>query len=402
MAQCETPPPPPGFEGSYKPHPVCTPSETPSESEQPILVAKPGSSKVAVQNAPPGFPVASASRSCASTPGNIQIEWGGWDENKPKAPPPLFTTETPGAYGNVRQLPNATQSRWKNSRIPRSCTNAASTARQPLASGPVRAVKTTKNSSKKISSFDDTPGCIAPCNTTNWASNQQMNARWNAPKTVPNRVLNNRQNQPRRAMSTRNWSEVAKQKQFTFGGDLVSNTTNNWSKLLANQTQGNYPLAPANTPHSGAWGASPQSLAGWSQLSWEPISVSPLQQSPVHRTPKASAAAACFSPLSDAISRQRLQSLNPLDTSPKNPDAVVMNTPTGQFIRAGNGKWIPIAGSEQAEDPTVVERRKSAEKADRFGDWCKNRVRSQHKSIRDEFAAAVLAANDGATPPADE
>merc|ERR550534_1736986 len=34
--------------------------------------------------------------------------------------------------------------------------------------------------------------------------------------------------------------------------------------------------------------------------------------------------------------------LNKIDTSPKNPDAVVMNTPSGQFVRRSCGKWFPI------------------------------------------------------------
>eukprot|EP00495_Collosphaeridae_sp_1-RS-2012_P005578 TRINITY_DN499_c0_g2_i1.p3 TRINITY_DN499_c0_g2~~TRINITY_DN499_c0_g2_i1.p3 ORF type:complete len:99 (+),score=43.83 TRINITY_DN499_c0_g2_i1:633-929(+) len=39
--------------------------------------------------------------------------------------------------------------------------------------------------------------------------------------------------------------------------------------------------------------------------------------------------------------------LNKIDTSPKNPDAFVMNTPSGQFIRASNGKWFPITKQRQ-------------------------------------------------------
>jgi len=92
--------------------------------------------------------------------------------------------------------------------------------------------------------------------------------------------------------------------------------------------------------------------------------------------------------------------LNKIDTSPRNPDAVVMNTPTGQFVRGAGGKWFPITPMTQQrqqklqlqesrayEEAMLEEARETKQQADRdFGVWCKQR------QARSEFVAAITKA----------
>jgi len=81
--------------------------------------------------------------------------------------------------------------------------------------------------------------------------------------------------------------------------------------------------------------------------------------------------------------------LNKIDTSPKNPDAVVMNTPNGQFVRKSCGKWFPITAqhARDYEEAVLQDAREKTKKADRdFGNWCKQR------QARSEFVAAIARA----------
>jgi len=84
--------------------------------------------------------------------------------------------------------------------------------------------------------------------------------------------------------------------------------------------------------------------------------------------------------------------LNKIDMSPKNPDARVMNTPTGQFIKSPHGKWFPLQPNQQPQnlDPKIRQqalretaRQKKKQAAHDFGNWCKTR------QARSEFSAAI-------------
>jgi len=90
-------------------------------------------------------------------------------------------------------------------------------------------------------------------------------------------------------------------------------------------------------------------------------------------------------------------SLNRIDMSPKNPDALVMNTPTGQFMKSPNGKWFPMQSNQprQIVDPKARQQalRDTARKKERdFGNWCKNR------QARSEFSAAIMKAAEEPYP----
>jgi len=84
--------------------------------------------------------------------------------------------------------------------------------------------------------------------------------------------------------------------------------------------------------------------------------------------------------------------LNKIDMSPKNPDAIVMNTRTGQFIKSPQGQWFPVQPNQKPQnlDPKVRQqalretaRQKKKQAEQDFGNWCKNRQK------RSEFSAAI-------------
>lgn len=94
--------------------------------------------------------------------------------------------------------------------------------------------------------------------------------------------------------------------------------------------------------------------------------------------------------------------LNRIDMSPKNPDAFVMNTPKGKFMKSPTGKWFPMQPNQprQFVDPKVRQQalrdtaRKKTKQAERdFGHWCKNR------QARSEFSTAIMKAAEEPYPP---
>jgi len=90
-----------------------------------------------------------------------------------------------------------------------------------------------------------------------------------------------------------------------------------------------------------------------------------------------------------------IANLNKIDMSPKNPDAFVMNTPTGQFIKSPHGKWFPVQPNHQPENVDPQARQQAIRETAKlktkqterdFGTWCKNR------QARSEFSAAIMKA----------
>jgi len=205
-------------------------------------------------------------------------------------------------------------------------------------------------------------------------------------------------------------------KYFTFESRVVQeNGTKNWAQLL---TQGSSRNNNVQKPHarytystSNLW-ENPPSPAQWAQRS--PFYAKPprsakarydASQNGWRRSlsdawgPMPMTLASPMSPSSQMGSvapsidvMNYIGRLNKIDMSPKNPDACVMNTPTGHFIKSPHGQWFPVQPNQQPQnlDPKIRQqalretaRQKKKQAAQDFGNWCKAR------KARSEFSAAI-------------
>jgi len=205
-------------------------------------------------------------------------------------------------------------------------------------------------------------------------------------------------------------------KHFTFQSRVVQeNGTKNWAQLLREGRSRNNnvqrPVAASRYSTSNLW-ENPPNPAQWAQCSpfyataarstralhdtnlnnwrrslsdaWGPMPLTPA--SPM----SPSSQMGYVAPTMEVMSY--IARLNKIDMSPKNPDALVMNTPTGQFIKSPHGKWFPVQANQQPQnlDPTIRQqalretaRQKKKQAAHDFGNWCKTR------QARSEFSSAI-------------
>jgi hypothetical protein len=201
---------------------------------------------------------------------------------------------------------------------------------------------------------------------------------------------------------------------FTFASPLARSGTKNWSQLVwesrfkKNVTdlqrgyyhgcENQYSNRWVQSPTSQTWGHSPHNMPAISPhygVDDRHFFMDLLGGMPMPITPP-SPMSPLLPPLDTSMGfAEYYAGLNKIDTSPKNPDAFVMNTPSGQFIRGSNGKWFPLPQQRQShiqesnayEEAILKDAREKKKKADRdFGTWCKNR------QARSEFVAAITKA----------
>jgi len=214
------------------------------------------------------------------------------------------------------------------------------------------------------------------------------------PLTCPSGVSRFTFGSPKARTATKNWSQLIWESRFRKDVSDIQHamdrqsdtpksyrgydcpTPNMWMKPPSSETWGHSPknMPSRLSPHYGMEGRHHfmDMLGGMQMPITPPSPMSPLR------------------PLDTSLGvMEYIAGLNKIDTSPKNPDAVVMNTPNGQFVRRSCGKWFPVAQnrSREYEEAVLQDAREKTKKADRdFGNWCKQR------QARSEFVAAITKA----------
>lgn len=223
-----------------------------------------------------------------------------------------------------------------------------------------------------------------------WRPKRRMNGLATCPSTNKHFTFENRMVQQN---GTQNWAQLIRQDRFRHSNvqrpmsGQRSSKSNLWenSPNAAQWTQGSPFYANAARSTGAQYDVNQN---GWRRSlsdAWGPMPMTPA------------------SPLSPSCSQMGyvppsidvmnyISHLNKIDMSPKNPDAIVMNTPTGQFIKSPHGQWFPVQPNQKPQnlDPKIRQqalretaRQKKKQAEQEFGNWCKNRQK------RSEFSAAI-------------